>query len=36
MRNTYNTFLRESEGKRLLDTPRCRRKDNIKVDLKEI
>jgi len=27
---------KKSEGKRLLGRPRCRREDNIKMDIKEI
>jgi hypothetical protein len=36
MRNLYNMFVRKPEGKRPLGRPRCRREDNIRMDLREI
>jgi hypothetical protein len=35
-RNAYRILVGKSEGKRLLGRPRCRRVDNIKIDLREI
>jgi hypothetical protein len=36
MRNAYKTFVGKPEGKRPLGIPRCRQKDNIKMELREI
>jgi hypothetical protein len=36
MRNTYRIFVGKPEGKRQLETQRCRWVDNIKMDLREI
>jgi hypothetical protein len=36
MRNSYNILVGKSEGKRPLRRPRRRRKDNIRVDLREV
>jgi len=36
MRNTYNIFVRKCEEKRPLGGSMHRRKNNIKMDLKEI
>jgi hypothetical protein len=36
MKNAYKTFVGKSDGKRPLQTPRRRWKDNIRMDLKEI
>jgi hypothetical protein len=35
-RGVYRVLVGRSEGKRPLGKPRCRWKDNIKVDLREI
>jgi hypothetical protein len=35
MRNAYTILVGKSEGKRSLDTPRRRRQDVVKMDLKE-
>jgi hypothetical protein len=35
-RNAYRILVGKPEGKRLLGRPRCRRVDNIKMDLREI
>jgi hypothetical protein len=35
MRNTYRILVREPDWKRELGRPRCRCKDNIKMDLKK-
>jgi hypothetical protein len=32
----YSVLVGKSEGKRLLERPRCRWDDNIKVDLQEV
>jgi hypothetical protein len=34
--NAYRIFVRKPEGKRPLGRPRCRREDNIRLDLGEI
>jgi hypothetical protein len=34
--NTYNTLVEEPEGKRPLGRPMRRRKDNMKMDVREI
>jgi hypothetical protein len=34
--NPYTVLVRKSEGKRPLRRPRCRWKDNVRVDLREI
>jgi hypothetical protein len=34
--NAYRILVEEPEGKRPLGRPRCRREDNIRMDLKEI
>jgi len=34
MRNAYKILVREPEGKRPLGRPRCRWKDNIRMDFK--
>jgi hypothetical protein len=36
IRNGYKSLVGKSEGKRLLGRPRCRGKDNIRMDLKDI
>jgi hypothetical protein len=36
MRNAYNVLVGKYEGKRLLGRPRCRWKDTIRIDLREI
>jgi hypothetical protein len=36
MRNMYKILVRNPEVKRPLGIPKCRRKDNIKIDLKVI
>jgi hypothetical protein len=36
MRNACNILTGKPEGKRLVGRPRCRCKDNIKMDLGEI
>jgi hypothetical protein len=36
MRNAYKILVGNPEGRRQLGRPRCRWKDNIKVDFKEI
>jgi hypothetical protein len=36
MRNAYKILVGKPEGKRLLGRPRCRREDNIKMDLRKI
>jgi hypothetical protein len=36
IRNVYTVLVSKSEGKTLLERPRRRWKDNIKMDLKEI
>jgi hypothetical protein len=35
MRNAYKFLVRKPEGRRQLGRPRCRWKDNIKLDLRE-
>jgi hypothetical protein len=35
-RDTYRVLVRKSEGRRPLERPRCRWKDNIKMDLREV
>jgi hypothetical protein len=35
-KNTYRILVGKPEGKRLLGRPRCKRVDNIKMDLREI
>jgi hypothetical protein len=35
-RNTYRLLVGKPEGKRPLGRPRCRLKDNIKMDVREI
>jgi hypothetical protein len=35
MKNTYNIFFGDPEGKRPLRRPRCIWEDNIKITLKE-
>jgi hypothetical protein len=35
-RNAYRILVGRSEGKRPLGRPRCRRVDNIKMDLRDI
>jgi hypothetical protein len=35
-RNAYKIFVGELEGKGSLGRPRCRREDNVTVDIKEI
>jgi hypothetical protein len=35
-RGVYRVLVRRPEGKRPLGRPRCRWKDNIKMDLREI
>jgi hypothetical protein len=35
-RNVYRLLVGKPEGKRSLGRPRCRRMDNIKMDLSEI
>jgi hypothetical protein len=35
-RNAYRILVGKPEGKRPVGRPRCRRVDNIKVDLREI
>jgi hypothetical protein len=35
-RNAYRILLGKPEGKRPLGRPRCRRVDNIKLDLREV
>jgi hypothetical protein len=35
-RNTYRIFVRKQEGKRLLERPRRRWVDNIKIDVRDI
>jgi hypothetical protein len=35
-RNTYRLLTRKPEGKRQLGRPRCRRVDNIRMDLEEV
>jgi hypothetical protein len=34
--NRYNMLVGKPEGKRPLGRPRCRWKDNIRIDIKEI
>jgi hypothetical protein len=34
--NAYNILVGKPEGMRPLGRPRCRREDNIRVDLREI
>jgi hypothetical protein len=34
--NVYRDFVGRLEGKRPLRRPKCRREDNIKMDLREI
>jgi hypothetical protein len=36
MRNAYMILVGKPEGKRLLESPRGRQKDNIKMDLRKI
>jgi hypothetical protein len=36
MRNAQNILVGKPEGKSPLRTPRCRREDNIRMDLKEM
>ena len=35
-RGAYRVFVRRPEGKKPLGRPRCRREDNIKMDLQEM
>ena len=35
-RNAYRVLVGKPEGKRPLESPRCRWEDNIKMDLKEL
>jgi hypothetical protein len=35
-RCVYRVLVGKSEGKRTLGRPRCRREDNIKMDLQEV
>ena len=35
-RNAYRVLVGKPEGKRLLERPRCRWEDNIKMDLREV
>jgi hypothetical protein len=35
-RNAYRLLVRKPEGKRPLERPRCRRVDNIRMDLLEL
>jgi hypothetical protein len=36
MRNGYNILIGKPEGKRPFGRPRCRRENNIRLDLREI
>jgi hypothetical protein len=36
VRNAYNILVGKPEGRRPLGRPRCRREDNIRMDLREI
>jgi hypothetical protein len=36
VRGAYNILVRRPEGRRLLERPRCRWEDNVKMDLREI
>jgi hypothetical protein len=36
MRNAYNVLIGKPEGKSLFGTPKCRREDNIRMDLREV
>jgi hypothetical protein len=36
IRNAYNILVRNPEGKRPLGIPRCARKDNTRMGIKEI
>jgi hypothetical protein len=36
LRGAYNILIGRPEGRRPLGRPRCRREDNIKMDLREI
>jgi hypothetical protein len=35
-RNAYSIFVGKPEGKRPLGRPRCRREDNVRLDLWEL
>jgi hypothetical protein len=35
MRNAYKIWVGKREGKRPLGIPRCKREDNIRIDLRE-
>jgi hypothetical protein len=36
MRNVYKILVRKPEGRRPLGRPRSRRKDNMRMDIREI
>jgi len=36
MRNAYKILVEKPEGKRPLGRPKCRQKDNIRMDLQEM
>jgi hypothetical protein len=36
LRNACNILIEKPEGKRSFGRPRCRREDNIRMDLREI